>query len=209
MSMPAEEALRIACRGHELEARLAPGERGAAVLAPPHPEYGGRLDNPVVEQMRAGLARAGYGTLRFNFRGTGASTGQASASQAAADADYAAALAVLAEHHAGPYLAAGYSFGSAAALRVAGASAGGTTSVERVLMIAPPLPMLTRALFEGFGGPIDIVIGDEDGFSRLAELQSMLADLPNVKLEVIAGADHFFASGLGELARLVAAALEG
>ena len=67
------------------------GRRGAAVIAPPHPLYGGRLDNPVVIALADGLRAAGLATLCFNFRGVGGSSGHASGAAADADADYRAA----------------------------------------------------------------------------------------------------------------------
>jgi pimeloyl-ACP methyl ester carboxylesterase len=63
--------------------------------------------------------------------------------------------------------------------------------------------MIARAAFEGFAGPVDVLSGDDDAFSPLPELRALLAGLPRVRLSVIAGADHFFASaGLDTLAEL-------
>ena len=59
-----EAALRAACPSH-----------GAAVLAHPHPLYGGTLHNPVIFHADRELNRAGLTTLRFNFRGVGESEG--------------------------------------------------------------------------------------------------------------------------------------
>ncbi len=48
---------------------------GSAVFAHPHPLHGGTLHNKVVFRAARALAAAGYGTLRFNFRGVGLSRG--------------------------------------------------------------------------------------------------------------------------------------
>src|SRR5690242_10050450 len=102
-----------------LEAVFDAGQHGAAVIAPPHPLYGGRLDNPVVIALADGLRAAGLATLCFNFRGVGQSSGHASGATADAEADYRAALDHLMRKQHGPFVAAGYSFGAAAATRIA------------------------------------------------------------------------------------------
>jgi alpha/beta superfamily hydrolase len=50
---------------------------GAALLAGPHPLLGGNRDNNVVRGLGDGLARCGLVTLRFNYRGVGASSSSA------------------------------------------------------------------------------------------------------------------------------------
>jgi len=62
---------------HELEAeaRLHPGAPGV-VVCHPHPAFGGRMDTPLVVALDDALAEAGLSTVRFNFRGVGASGGR-------------------------------------------------------------------------------------------------------------------------------------
>ena len=59
----------------EAALRTASLPRAAAVLTHPHPLYGGTLHNPVVFRTDRELNRAGWTTLRFNFRGVGSSEG--------------------------------------------------------------------------------------------------------------------------------------
>ncbi|MDD9932866.1 MAG: alpha/beta hydrolase [Myxococcales bacterium] len=202
-----EQPIRISVAGGalELEAALASGDdsRGA-VIAPPHPEYGGRFDNPVVLALAAGLGQAGLSTLRFNFRGTGASGGQMSGDQEPADEDYGGALDARAQRATGPYLAAGYSFGAATATRVASKR----SDVQALLLVAPPLPLMDLDALAGLGRPVTVVIGDDDNFSPIEALRAVLEGMGHVTLDVIAGADHFFFSGgLDRIAELSARAV--
>src|SRR5437764_11996497 len=47
----------------------------AAVVCHPHPRGGGTMNNNVVYRLAKALVDGGVATLRFNFRGVGASTG--------------------------------------------------------------------------------------------------------------------------------------
>ena len=142
------ERLNINVGGLRLEGLLGRGEAGAAVVAHPHPLYGGEMSNPVVSAIAEGLEQAGIAPLRFNFRGCGRSDGAPTADAATADEDMRAALAELRGRHAGPYLAAGYSFGAATALRVAA----GEPSIERLILVAPPLTLIDRTALQGYPG---------------------------------------------------------
>ena len=49
--------------------------RGVAVIAHPHPLFGGTMDNKVVQTLARAFTQCGWTTVRFNFRGVGASAG--------------------------------------------------------------------------------------------------------------------------------------
>jgi len=180
------------------------GER-AGVVAPPHPEYGGSLDNPVVTEMAHGLYRCGVASIRFNWRGVGGSLGAVTGAQGAADADFAAALEQLAAGAEGPLIASGYSFGAAAALR-AGLR---DRRVQSALLVAPPVGMLESLPLGEFEHPLYVLVGEHDPIAPPAEVSALLEAAPRSHVEVIPEADHFFATGgLGQLARLIPALFE-
>jgi alpha/beta superfamily hydrolase len=177
----------------------APGDDRGAVIAPPHPLYGGSLESPVVAEIAFACHRAGIATLRFNWRGVGASAGAPSGDESDADADYAAALEHLAASVPGALLACGYSFGSAAAVRAAERS----PRVRRLVLVAPPPQLIAPARIAALKARTLIVTGAEDSFVPVPALQSALAGAANVSLRALPGVDHFFGSGLGALGREV------
>ncbi len=88
--------------------------QGIAVVCHPHPLHGGTLDNKVVQTLTRAFVQLGWLSVRFNFRGVGASAG--SWGDGAGEVDDA--LAVIAAHRpapgaaAQPLVLAGFSFGA-------------------------------------------------------------------------------------------------
>jgi alpha/beta superfamily hydrolase len=200
-----EQAVTVEVPGEDivLEAVWQAGERGGAVVAPPHPLYGGSIENPVVNDVAYGLHRAGLPSLRFNWRGVNASQGEATGEPQAAFADYAAALEQLAESAEPPLVGAGYSFGAATAVAVALSD----PRIERLVLVAPPVAMLSALDLAALEIPLFAIVGGDDQFSPVDPLQRLLESAGQVKLEVIPGVDHFFAmGGLSQVAEFVAAA---
>lgn len=192
----------------ELEGWFVPAATGGAgaVVAPPHPLYGGLLTNPVVTAAAGGFAELDVATLAFNYRGTGASQGRANDDAGTAVQDYTGALDALAGRVPGPYLAAGYSFGSRAALSVAATD----HRVRGAVLIAPPVDMVGPDDFGAFSGPLLVIVGDRDAYAPLERLTAALAARPDARLEVVDGADHFFsATGTSAITAHVAAHVSG
>ena len=189
-----------------LEAVWQAGSRRGAVIAPPHPLYGGSLENPVVNELAYGLHKRGVPSLRFNWRGVGASQGEATDDPDAAEADYLSALDHLSETVEGPVLGCGYSFGAATAIRVALRDA----RLQTLILVAPPAQMIRTLPLEDLGISLHVIVGGDDSFAPSAELSALLAQLPNAKLEVLPGVDHFFsAGGLTDVGRFATAAASG
>jgi alpha/beta superfamily hydrolase len=205
MSLQLDKMIAIAMPGEEwalegIYSGVAGAESGA-VVAPPHPLYGGSMDSPVVAEIVWACQGAGHSCARFNWRGVGASGGTPSGEPAHADADYAAALAYLEECVPGAIVAAGYSFGAVAAVRAALAS----PRVRRLLLVAPPPALLEADALARFRGRTLVVVGSADEIAPAAALAERLGDDARRRLELIPGADHFFASGLADISRLARA----
>jgi hypothetical protein len=189
--------------GQVLEGIFISGEEDdaiGAVVAAPHPAYGGSMDSPVVHEVANAARTAGLASLRFNWRGVGGSGGVASSEFADADADYCAALTQLGESVSGAMVAAGYSFGALAAVR----SAASDLRVRALLLVAPPPAMLDVDALNAFPGRVALLVGDADAIAPAAELERIVAALPRASFHAIDDADHFFAVGLADVGRLAA-----
>lgn len=167
-------------------------EAGGAVIAAPHPLYGGSMESPVVGELDFACAKAGLAGLRFNWRGVGASAGQASGDFADAIEDYEAALDFLEDSVSPPLVAAGYSFGAATAVR-----AGRRASVQRLVLIAPPPAMLDAARLAEFAGRVFIAVGEHDSLASASELEKLAAQFEHTECHVLEETDHFFMTGPG------------
>ena len=53
----------------------ATASKGVAVIAHPHPLFGGTMDNKVVQTLARAFTQCGWTAVRFNFRGVGGSEG--------------------------------------------------------------------------------------------------------------------------------------
>lgn len=208
MGRPIEKMVTVPAPGEAggaLEAVFLPPEgvaRGAAVVAPPHPLYGGSMDNPVVSEVAYAFQELGLAALRFNWRGVGASTGAPSGDPDEAARDYRAALEQAAETAPGELVAAGYSFGAVAALAAA-SSEGLPRPVGRLVLVAPPPALLPPGALADAPAPMLVVTGAADALAPPTALSQQLEGCPGARLEVIARADHFFGAGLGELRRVL------
>jgi alpha/beta superfamily hydrolase len=188
----ASRELKIHADGFALEARLNRGRGLAgAVVAPPHPLYGGSMTNPVVQVSIEAMLESGLATLAFNYRGTERSEGVATSSLEASTADYRAALEALRAEVPGPTIASGYSFGAGTALL----SVRDEPALLGLLLIAPPLGMLRAEDLAACAARILIIVGDDDEYAPISELRSVIPHAPTVELEVLPGVDHFFHFG--------------
>jgi len=201
--MIAERPMTVSAGAETLEARLAvpPGARLGVVVSHPHPLYGGDMDSPVVARIVESCAGLGLATLRFNFRGVGASTGRHDEGRGEQD-DVRASLARLQDALGGDgrVALAGYSFGAAVAAAVAT-----TAPVAGLALVAPPLRVTDVDLPAGVNGPVLVVVGAEDQYCPATALETLRVSLPAATVVVVEGADHFFFGSLTPLGEAVAA----
>lgn len=178
----------------------APPRTGTAVLAHPHPLHGGTLHNKVVYRMARALGRAGYGTLRFNFRGVGRSAGRHDEGRGETD-DYRAALGEAERRGGPPFLAGGFSFGAAVALR----AIAGDPRPAAYVGVGLPLATASGRDLPPPEVPALLVSGTEDPFSPPDLLRRFAGGAARV-VEV-PGANHFLEGSLDGLESAIAAFL--
>jgi len=181
-----------------------PDARGVALICHPNPVQGGSMLNKVVSTLQRTARDAGYVTLRFNYRGVGASAGAHDMNTGEVD-DAEAALNWLKAEYPGVALTLlGFSFGGFVAAALAGRLEAGGESLERLFMIAPAvsrlqgLPLADRC-------ELTIIQPDDDEVIEPAGVHRFSAGLqrPHELLKV-AECSHFFHGKLVELKELVA-----
>jgi alpha/beta superfamily hydrolase len=176
---------------------------GAALVCHPHPLGGGTMHNKVVFRAAAGLVDAGLVTLRFNFRGVGASTGEHNEIEGGRE-DVADALNYLSEQRPGDDVTlAGFSFGTSVGLEAGLAD----ERVKRLISIGTPIDKYGDYDFlDTLDKPILFIHGDRDEFGaveRVRELVDRLAARTDAELIVFENSGHFFDDHLAELREAV------
>lgn len=181
------------------DATAFPQPLGVALVAHPHPLYGGTMDNKVAQTLARTFVALGYVSARMNFRGVGKSQGVHDHGAGETDDMDVLRQHMLARYPGLPLALAGFSFG---------------TFVQAQLqqrLIAAGMPAQRLALVGAAAGkwpmpaiPADTVLihGELDDTIPLAAVLDWLRpqDIPVV---VIPGADHFFHRRLPHIKSLV------
>lgn len=175
--------------------------RGIALVAHPHPLFGGSMDNKVVQTLVRTLVQLGYVTYRSNFRGVGQTEGQYDEGVGERD-DLLALLAHMRgePHQAGlPLVLAGFSFGTAVISHVARMLAERGGQVERMIFVGT-----AASRFEVATVPENTLVihGEQDETVPIGSVFDWARpqELPVV---VIPGAEHFLHRKLHILKRIV------
>lgn len=168
--------------------------RGVAVVAHPHPLFGGTMDNKVVQTLARALVQCGWRSVRFNFRGVGASAGTYDEGRGEL-ADLLAVLEHAAPSGAGqslvPVALAGFSFGAFVTSHAVAALAPIRT-LEQVVLVGTAASRFTVAPIPPELHDRTLVLhGEQDDTVPLADVMQW-ARPQALPVTVIPGGGHFF-----------------
>jgi alpha/beta superfamily hydrolase len=176
--------------------------RGIAVVAHPHPLYGGTRDNKVVQTLARALLALGHVCWRPDFRGVGATEGSYDEGRGETEdllAVIAAARAAEPDGETLPLVLAGFSFGIFVQSRAARRLADAQRPASRLVFVGT-----AASRFDVEPVPPDTLVihGEVDDTVPLSAVLDWARpqELPVV---VIPGADHFFHRKLTGLKQLL------
>jgi hypothetical protein len=185
-----------------IETSLSEGDpaRASIVLCHPHPQYGGSMHDAVLDTIERAAQRSSMATVKFNFRGVGASEGDYDHGIGEVD-DLLAVLDWLrVERPSAKLWLGGYSFGSNIVWRALDSA----TDTALVLLVAPPIGAMDYAAHTGLHAAVEVIYGDHDAFIDAAELERWATTAASrVRTTTVAGADHFFGGMHAALAEAV------
>jgi alpha/beta superfamily hydrolase len=189
-----EIRVQFLCGKISLEGVLALPEGKApfptAIVCHPHPQYGGSMDNNVVNGLAKAMPAASIAAFKFNFRGVGGSQGSydegvGEQRDVAAALDFISGLPEIDRMRIG---LAGYSAGAAFSLS-AGVS---DTRVKALALISPPLSMSDFSSLKECAKPKLLISGRDDDFIDCKQFAGFCESLPEPKCCIVADTDHFW-----------------
>jgi hypothetical protein len=164
--------------------------RGIALVAHPHPLFGGTLDNKVAQTLARTFAELGYVAVRPNFRGVGASEGAHDHGEGETDDLVHVAGWGASRFGPLPVALAGFSFGAYVQTRVAK-----RIQAERLVLVGVPHGMVTGGrTYHTETVPADTIVihGELDETAPLANALDWARPQGSLPIVVVPGADHFF-----------------
>jgi alpha/beta superfamily hydrolase len=165
---------------------------GIAVVCHPLTSGGGTLHNKVVFRAARGLEAANVATLRFNFRGAGASGGKFEGGEGEQE-DVTAAIEWARKKHPGKKLfVGGFSFGAWVSSRVACEMA----EVDALFFIGTPVNKYDFGHLRSCERPMLFIHGTQDEHGDVAKVDKLVQSIRNAESVTITGADHFFTKQL-------------
>ncbi len=173
--------------------------RGIALVAHPHPLYGGTMDNKVAVTLARTFLALGYVAARFNFRGVGASEGVHDEGVGETDDMLVMLEHMQAKYPGLPVALSGFSFGTFVQARLQQRLLAEGRPAERLALVGTaagkwPMPDV----------PADTILihGEVDDTITLTQVLDW-ARPQDIPVIVIPGADHFFHRKLGHIKNLV------
>ena len=178
--------------------------RGVAIIAHPHPLFGGTMDNKVVQTLARAFVASGYQAVRFNFRGVGGSAGVHDEGRGECE-DLLSVVAQVAPE--GPLALAGFSFGAFVTSHAL-AALWGQRRIDHVVLVGTAASRFTVAPVpaEAHGRTL-VVHGEHDDTVPLAAVMDW-ARPQILPVTVVPGGGHFFHGQLPLLRNLVARHLQ-
>ena len=184
----------------DCQMRLTSSPKAIALLAHPHPLYGGSMDNPLIYRSAAILQEAQIPSLRFNFRGVGRSEGAHTEGPGEiADLEtcmrwFRGLLPKL------PLLVIGYSFGAWCIAE----SLKGAALANAFIAIGLPLEKYNFHGLQDLEMQVGIVQGEFDEFGTFNAVEKFIEESQcEAKLSCIANSDHLFSGKSQEAAEAV------
>ena len=176
---------------------------GTAVIAHPHPLFGGTMENKVVQTLARGFVQAGWCALRFNFRGVGHSQGAYDEGRGEREDMLAV---VRARAASGPLALAGFSFGAFVAGSVA-VRLCEQRRVEHLVLVGAAASRFDLELVPTSLRPRTLLVhGEVDETVPLSAVMDW-ARPQNLPVTVLPGCSHFFHGQLPLLRQVIVGAL--
>jgi alpha/beta superfamily hydrolase len=184
------------------------GASGVAVIAHPHPLFGGTMDNKVVQTLARAFVQCGWHSVRFNFRGVGATQGVHDEGRGELQ-DLLAVITHATQHLGGgtetqplPLALAGFSFGSFVISHGVQATALQAPPQQLVLVGTAVTRFDVAPVAHALHGRTLVLHGEHDDTVPLADVMNW-ARPQALPVTVIPGGSHFFHGQLPLLRNLV------
>jgi uncharacterized protein len=173
---------------------------GIAVIAHPHPLFGGTMDNKVVQTVARAFVQSGWTAIRFNFRGVGTSEGAHDEGRGEA-LDLQHLVQALAPQ--GPLALGGFSFGSFVAVQAVQAL-WAARDIRSIVLVGTAAARFQVPVLPPESHDRTLVIhGEQDDTVPLAAVLDW-ARPQSLPVTVVPGVEHFFHGQLPLLKNLVA-----
>jgi alpha/beta superfamily hydrolase len=173
--------------------------RGVAVIAHPHPLFGGTMDNKVVQTLARAFVACGWDAVRFNFRGVGGSEGVHDEGRGERE-DMLQVIEQLAPE--GPLAIAGFSFGAFVASRAA-EQLWARRDIRQLVLVGTAAARFSVATLPAEAHERTLVVhGEHDDTVPLAAVLDW-ARPQSLPVTVVPGGGHFFHGQLPLLKGLV------